>query len=205
MKVNIVRTTIDGREITVTLPGKARGDVLEELDEEMRELIGRNVLLARLEDLLNVGVVRAIVNWAKRNSLWPATFGLACCAIEMMATVASRNDIARFGAEVFRGSPRQADVMIVSGRCSWKMAPILRRIYDQMPNPKWVIAMGTCASCGGVFQNYAIVQGVDQIVPVDVYVAGCPPRPETLLHGIMMLQEKIKNERIGEHRSKEVP
>ena len=205
MKFNIVRTTIDGREILIAPPGEARGDVLEELDEEMREVIGRNVLLARLEDLLNVGIVRAIINWAKRNSLWPATFGLACCAIEMMATVASRNDIARFGAEVFRGSPRQADVMIVSGRCSWKMAPVLRRIYDQMPNPKWVIAMGTCASCGGVFQNYAIVQGIDQIVPVDVYVAGCPPRPENLLHGIMMLQEKIKNERIGEHRSKEVP
>jgi NADH-quinone oxidoreductase subunit B len=205
MKVNIVRTTIDGREITISPPGQARGEVLEDLDEEMKQVIGRSVLLAKLEDLLNVDIVQAIINWAKRNSLWPATFGLACCAIEMMATVASRNDIARFGAEVFRGSPRQADVMIVSGRCSWKMAPILRRIYDQMPNPKWVIAMGTCASCGGVFQNYAIVQGVDQIVPVDVYVAGCPPRPETLLHGIMMLQEKIKRERIGEHRKKEVP
>lgn len=206
MKVNIVRTTVDGREIVIAPPGEARGDVIgEELDEEMRQVIGRNVLLAKLEDLLNVNIVQAIINWAKRNSLWPATFGLACCAIEMMATVASRNDIARFGAEVFRGSPRQADVMIVSGRCSWKMAPILRRIYDQMPNPKWVIAMGTCASCGGVFQNYAIVQGVDQIVPVDVYVAGCPPRPETLLHGIMMLQEKIKRERIGEHKLKEVP
>lgn len=205
MKVNIVKTTIDGREILIAPPGEARGDVIEELDEEMKQVIGRNVLLAKLEDLLNVDIVQAIVNWAKRNSLWPVTFGLACCAIEMMATVASRNDIARFGAEVFRGSPRQADVMIVSGRCSWKMAPILRRIYDQMPNPKWVIAMGTCASCGGVFQNYAIVQGVDQIVPVDVYVAGCPPRPETLLHGIMMLQEKIKRERIGEHKLKEVP
>lgn len=205
MKVNIVWTTIDGREITIAPPGQAQGEILEELDEEMKQVIGRSVLLAKLEDLLNVDIVQAIVNWAKRNSLWPATFGLACCAIEMMATVASRNDIARFGAEVFRGSPRQADVMIVSGRCSWKMAPILRRIYDQMPNPKWVIAMGTCASCGGVFQNYAIVQGVDQIVPVDVYVAGCPPRPENLLHGIMMLQEKIKRERIGEHRAKEVP
>lgn len=205
MKVNIVRTTIDGREILIAPPGEARGDVIEELDEEMKQVIGRNVLLAKLEDLLNVDIIQAIVNWAKRNSLWPATFGLACCAIEMMATVAPRNDIARFGAEVFRGSPRQADVMIVSGRCSWKMAPILRRIYDQMPNPKWVIAMGTCASCGGVFQNYAIVQGVDQIVPVDVYVAGCPPRPENLLHGIMMLQEKIKRERIGEHKLKEVP
>lgn len=205
MKVNIVKTTIDGREILIAPPGEAKGDVIEELDEEMKQVIGRNVLLAKLEDLLNVDIVQAIVNWAKRNSLWPATFGLACCAIEMMATVASRNDIARFGAEVFRGSPRQADVMIVSGRCSWKMAPILRRIYDQMPNPKWVIAMGTCASCGGVFQNYAIVQGVDQIVPVDVYVAGCPPRPENLLHGIMMLQDKIKRERIGEHKLKEVP
>jgi NADH-quinone oxidoreductase subunit B len=205
VKVNIVWTTIDGREITIAPPGQAQGEILEELDEEMKQVIGRGVLLAKLEDLLNVDIVQAIVNWAKRNSLWPATFGLACCAIEMMATVASRNDIARFGAEVFRGSPRQADVMIVSGRCSWKMAPILRRIYDQMPNPKWVIAMGTCASCGGVFQNYAIVQGVDQIVPVDVYVAGCPPRPENLLHGIMMLQEKIKRERIGEHRAKEVP
>ncbi len=206
MKFNIVKTNIDGHEITIAPPGEARGDVIsDELDEEMKQIIGRNVLLAKLEDLLNVDIIQAIVNWAKRNSMWPVTFGLACCAIEMMATVASRNDIARFGAEVFRGSPRQADVMIVAGRCSWKMAPILRRIYDQMPNPKWVIAMGTCASCGGVFQNYAIVQGVDQIVPVDVYVAGCPPRPETLIHGIMMLQEKIKKERIGEHKRKEVP
>lgn len=205
MKATIVKTTIDGHEIVIAPPGEARGEVLDELDAEMREVIGRNVLLAKLEDLLKVDVVQAIINWAKRNSLWPATFGLACCAIEMMATVASRNDIARFGAEVFRSSPRQADVMIVAGRCSWKMAPILKRIYDQMPNPKWVIAMGTCASCGGVFQNYAIVQGVDQIVPVDVYVAGCPPRPEALIHGIMLLQEKIKRERIGEHREKEVP
>jgi len=205
MKATIVKTTIDGHEIVIAPPGEARGEVLDELDAEMREVIGRNVLLAKLEDLLKVDVVQAIINWAKRNSLWPATFGLACCAIEMMATVASRNDIARFGAEVFRSSPRQADVMIVAGRCSWKMAPILKRIYDQMPNPKWVIAMGTCASCGGVFQNYAIVQGVDQIVPVDVYVAGCPPRPEALIHGIMLLQEKIKRERIGKHREKEVP
>jgi NADH-quinone oxidoreductase subunit B len=130
---------------------------------------------------------------------------LACCAIEMMAMVASRNDVARFGAEVFRGSPRQADLMIVAGRCSWKMAPVLKRIYDQMPNPKWVIAMGTCASCGGVFQNYAIVQGVDMIVPVDVYIAGCPPRPEAVIDGILKLQEKIKRERMGDHRRREVP
>jgi NADH-quinone oxidoreductase subunit B len=122
-----------------------------------------------------------------------------------MAMVASRNDVARFGAEVFRGSPRQADLMIVAGRCSWKMAPVLKRIYDQMPNPKWVIAMGTCASCGGVFQNYAIVQGVDMIVPVDVYIAGCPPRPEAVIDGILKLQEKIKRERMGDHRRREVP
>jgi NADH-quinone oxidoreductase subunit B len=123
----------------------------------------------------------------------------------MMAMVASRNDVARFGAEVFRGSPRQADLMIVAGRCSWKMAPVLKRIYDQMPNPKWVIAMGTCASCGGVFQNYAIVQGVDMILPVDVYIAGCPPRPEAVIDGILKLQEKIKRERMGDHRRREVP
>ncbi|MGH7362352.1 MAG: NADH-quinone oxidoreductase subunit B [Candidatus Methylomirabilales bacterium] len=139
--------------------------------------------------------VDRMVNWARKSSIWPATFGLACCAIEMMATGASRFDLARFGAEVFRASPRQADLMIVAGRVSKKMGPVLRRIYDQMPEPKWVIAMGACASCGGIFNNYAIVQGVDTIVPVDVYVPGCPPRPEQLIHGIMMLQEKIRKER----------
>jgi NADH-quinone oxidoreductase subunit B len=154
------------------------------------------------ESLPDVVTVKldAVVNWARKSSLWPATFGLACCAIEMMNTVSARNDLARFGAEAFRASPRQADVMIVSGRVARKMAPVLRRIYDQMPEPKWVISMGACATSGGVFDNYAIVQGVDKIVPVDVYVPGCPPRPEMLVHAIMMLQEKIMKESIRDRR-----
>ena len=138
--------------------------------------------------------VDKMVNWARRSSIWPVTFGLACCAIEMMAMSASRYDIARFGAEVFRGSPRQSDLMIVAGRLSRKMAPVLRRIYDQMPEPKYVISMGACASVGGVFDNYAIVQGVDQVVPVDVFVPGCPPRPESLIYGIVQLQKKIDSD-----------
>ena len=136
--------------------------------------------------------VEKMVQWARRSSIWPVTFGLACCAIEMMAMSCSRYDIARFGAEVFRGSPRQSDLMIVAGRLSRKMAPALRRIYDQMPEPKWVISMGACASTGGVFNNYAILQGVDKIVPVDVYIPGCPPRPEDVINALMILQERIK-------------
>ena len=136
--------------------------------------------------------VSKLIDWGRSSSLWPATFGLACCAIEMMSASADRFDISRFGAEVFRASPRQADLMIVAGRCSIKMAPILRQIYDQMPEPKWVIAMGACASCGGIFNNYAIVQGVDKIVPVDVFIPGCPPTPEMLLYGLNELQRKIR-------------
>jgi NADH-quinone oxidoreductase subunit B len=131
------------------------------------------------------------VNWARTRSMWPATFGLACCAIEMMGTGAAHNDLARFGMEVFRASPRQADLMIVAGRVSQKMAPVLRQVYDQMAEPKWVISMGACASSGGMFNNYALVQGVDQVVPVDMYVPGCPPGPQSLMHGILSLQEKI--------------
>ncbi len=142
-----------------------------------------------------------LINWARKSSLWPATFGLACCAIEMMAVTDARNDLARFGAEVFRASPRQADVMIVAGRVSIKMAPVLRRIYDQMSEPKWVISMGACASAGGVFNNYAIVQGVDKVVPVDVFIPGCPPRPEGLIYAVMKLQEKIERDTILRERS----
>ena len=148
-----------------------------------------------LEDLQHnflTGRVEDLVKWARRNSVWPVTFGLACCAIEMMSVGAADFDISRFGMEVFRGSPRQADLMIVAGRVSQKMAPVLRQVYDQMMEPKWVISMGVCASTGGMFNNYAIVQGVDQIVPVDVYAPGCPPSPEMLLHAILTLHEKIR-------------
>jgi NADH-quinone oxidoreductase subunit B len=147
------------------------------------DVVGANFITTQLDKL---------VNWGRRSSLWPATFGLACCAIEMMATTMPRHDLARFGMERFSASPRQADLMIVAGRVSQKMAPILRHIYDQMTEPKWVISMGACASTGGVFNNYALVQGVDQIVPVDIYVPGCPPRPEMLIDGIMLLHERIK-------------
>ncbi len=147
------------------------------------EELNHNFFTGQLEDL---------VRWARRSSVWPVTFGLACCAIEMMSVGAADFDISRFGMEVFRASPRQADLMIVAGRVSQKMAPVLRQVYDQMMEPKWVISMGVCASSGGMFNNYAIVQGVDQVVPVDVYAPGCPPSPETLLHAILTLHEKIR-------------
>ena len=141
--------------------------------------------------------VEKVVQWARRSSIWPVTFGLACCAIEMMSTGAGHYDLSRWGMELFRASPRQSDLMIVAGRVSQKMGPVLRTVYDQMPEPKWVISMGACASIGGVFDNYALVQGVDQVVPVDVYVPGCPPRPESLIYGIVQLQRKIAQQKLA--------
>jgi len=166
--------------------------VVKRVQQDGIEGLDHNVITAPLEKL---------VNWSRARSSWPATFGLACCAIEMMATGGSHYDLARLGMEVFRASPRQADVMIVAGRVSQKMAPVLRQIYDQMMEPKWVISMGVCASSGGMFNNYAIVQGVDQIVPVDVYAPGCPPGPETLLHAITTLHTQIENGELLRRRS----
>ncbi len=157
--------------------------------------------LSGLERNVLTTTVERMLAWARSSSVWPVQFGLACCAIEMIATTTSKFDIARFGMEAFRASPRQSDLMIVAGRVSQKMAPVLRHIYDQMLEPKWVLSMGDCASCGGVYNNYALVQGVDKIVPVDVYVAGCPPRPEALLYGLMKLQEKIREQaRVGSQK-----
>ncbi|MFQ5826313.1 MAG: NADH-quinone oxidoreductase subunit B [Dehalococcoidia bacterium] len=152
-------------------------------DQWLEEEVPRGILLTSIDTLLN---------WGRRSSVWPVTFGLACCAFEMIATAASRFDISRFGMEIFRASPRQADLMIVSGTLTWKMAPQLRRVYDQMPEPKWVLGMGQCAISGGPFaESYGVVPGVNRIVPVDVYVPGCPPRPEALLYGFRMLRSKI--------------
>lgn len=173
--------------------GLAAGDRSTPQEFEVAKPQGKTgsleVAVARLED---------VVNWGRANSVWPLLFGLACCAIEQISAGMPRFDIARFGSEVFRASPRQADLLIVSGRVSNKMAPVIKRIYDQMSYPKWVIAMGDCASCGGPFNNYAVIQGVDKILPVDVYVPGCPPRPEALFYGLTMLQKKIKaTEKLG--------
>jgi NADH-quinone oxidoreductase subunit B len=166
--------------------GGERGDYLNrESSMGLEEHIPRGILLTTVDK---------VVNWSRKSSTWPMTFGLACCAIEMMAAATGRFDLARFGMEVYRASPRQADLMIVAGRVSNKMAPVIRMLYEQMAEPKWVIAMGACASTGGVFNNYAVIQGVDKIVPVDIYVPGCPPRPEQLIEGIMKLHAKMQKE-----------
>src|SRR5713101_5296350 len=153
------------------------------------------VLDQRFEKNFMISSVDYVFKWARKSAIWPLTFGLACCAIEMIASTTSRFDIARFGAEVFRPSPRQSDLMIIAGRVSNKMAPVIRTLWEQMPEPKWVMSMGACATSGGVFQNYALVQSVNQVIPVDVYVPGCPPRPEQLIYAITLLQEKIQKER----------
>ena len=169
--------------------------VTDTTTDAIEESLKQNILL---------GSVEGLVNWARRSSLWPVAFGLACCAIEMIATAMPRYDIARFGAELFRPSPRQADLMIVAGRVSQKMAPVLRQVYDQMAEPKWVLAMGVCASSGGMFNNYAVVQGVDHVVPVDIYLPGCPPRPEMLLHAILKLHAKIQEMPLGVNREEAI-
>jgi len=169
----------------------------------MSTTIGKNVTLENPDDfgklLQDEGIIFTqldkAVNWARKSSIWPLSFGLACCAIEMMSMASARFDVARFGSEVFRPSPRQADLMIIAGRVSQKMAPVIKQLHTQMPEPKWVISMGACATSGGVFNNYAILQGVNQVIPVDIYVPGCPPRPEALLYAILQLQEKITAER----------
>jgi NADH-quinone oxidoreductase subunit B len=159
----------------------------------LKDLFEKDVMELEKDGIL-FSTLGKLVAWGRSNSLWPATFGLACCAIEMMQSTNARNDMARFGSEVFRASPRQADVMIVAGRLSKKMAPVMRRVYEQMPEPKWVISMGACASSGGMFNNYAIVQNVDSVVPVDIYVPGCPPRPEALIFAVQQLQKKVRGE-----------
>lgn len=165
--------------------------------------IGVGITQKAVDQILITTRVEKVFNWARKSSLWPVTFGLACCAIEMMAAGAARFDIDRFGSGIFRATPRQADLMIVAGTVTLKMAPVVKKVYDQMPEPKWVIAMGACANSGGLFDSYSTLQGVDKIIPVDVYIPGCPPRPEALLYGFMRLQDKIMKSSLRDKYRKE--
>ncbi|RLC72785.1 MAG: NADH-quinone oxidoreductase subunit B [Chloroflexi bacterium] len=174
---------------------REEGRTVEELKARSQSPLPEPELPPEVEKNVLVTSLDRFVSWSRHFSVWPVTFGLACCAIEMICTSASRWDIARFGMEVFRASPRQADLMIVAGTLTWKMAPALKQVYEQMPEPKWVVAMGSCAISGGTFaDSYSVVPGVNRIVPVDIYIPGCPPRPEALLHGLIMLREKVKRE-----------
>jgi NADH-quinone oxidoreductase subunit B len=178
-------THTEGKQLDRKIHLSQPAELFARIDDEVGQDFGDSLLLTTLDKA---------INWARKNSIWPMTFGLACCAIEMMAMIGSRFDIARFGAEVARGSPRQSDLMIIAGRVSNKMGPVIRQLYNQMPEPKWVISMGACATSTGVFNNYALIP-VNQVIPVDVYVPGCPPRPEQLIYSIMMLQQKIEAEK----------
>lgn len=184
-----------GMKDRIIIPGNRIYSLNDEgsiIDPPADEHLHHGILLTTLDRL---------VGWARKSSMWPLQFGLACCAIEMMCTYMSRYDFARFGMEVYRPSPRQADLMIVAGRVAQKMGPVLKQLYNQMPDPKWVIAMGACASTGGVFNNYAVIKGVDKIVPVDMYVPGCPPRPEQLLDGVLKLHEKVRKQGLHYRKS----